>query len=549
MPTGGQLVAEALRAHQVDRVFCVPGESYLALLDGLYDHREVLSVISCRHEHGAAVMAEASGKLTGHPGVVMVTRGPGACNAAIGVHTAFQDSAPMLVLIGQVPRRHLGREAFQEVDLVRMFAPLAKQTIQVASPEALPDSIAQAFKTALSGRKGPVVLVLPEDILSAETTASGTSPMAAERQEPDPKLMAEVRDRLGKATRPLMIVGGSGWNDTARADIVAFATANNIPVCCSFRRLDIFDNGHANFIGELGFGPDPALLARVQKADLLIAVGTRLGDIPTQSYTLIEPTRAHAPLIHVHPDPAELGRVFDPVLAIAVDMTSFAAAARSLAPTDDETRRQWLSDARGDYMNNRVIPPSNAALDLGHVMQFLDEWLPDNAVVTVDAGNFSGWPQRFIRFGGRRRLLGAANGAMGYGVPAAIAVKLREPARMVLACTGDGGFGMTGQEMSTAVGHNAAPIILVFNNGMYGTIRMHQERSFPRRVIATDLHNPDFAALARAYGAHGESVARTEDFLPAFDRALASGTAAVIELKMDPEIITTRTTLSAIGNR
>lgn len=551
MTTGGRLVAEALRAHGVRCVFCVPGESYLALLDALYDHRDAIAVVACRHEHGAAVMAEAHGKLTSRPGVAMVTRGPGACNAAIGVHTAFQDSTPMVLLIGQVPRRHLGREAFQEVDLVRMFAPLAKHARQVAAPEDLPAAMADAFHIAQSGRPGPAVLALPEDVLSAPATAAAVAPLALLRPEPDPGLMRQLQALLAASARPMLIVGGSGWSDDARADLLAFAAGNALPVCCSFRRHDIVDNRHEVFAGELGIGPDPALAARVRNADLLLAVGTRLGEIPTQGYTLPDPGRMHAALIHVHPDPAELGRVYRPALAIVAAMEPFAAAARALgsAPAVIPERRAWLAAARRDYLRNRESPPCDAALDLARAMTMLDGRLPEDAVVSVDAGNFSGWPQRFLGFGGKRRLLGAANGAMGYGVPAAVAAKITHPNRTVVACVGDGGFGMTGMELATAVDRGAAVIVLVFNNGMFGTIRLHQERRFPERVIATNLCNPDFAALARAHGAFGATVSRTEEFLPAFDAAMAFGGPAVLDLAMDPQMITTRTTLDAIRGR
>jgi acetolactate synthase-1/2/3 large subunit len=543
--TGGKLLAAALRQHAVELIFCVPGESYLALLDALYDLRSTLSVISCRHEHGAAVMAEAHAKLTGRPGVCLVTRGPGACNAAIAVHTAFQDSTPMVLLIGQVPRPFLGREAFQEVDLVRMFSPLAKQAVQVSAAGEIPVAISWAFGVALSGRQGPVVVALPEDVLSDTAAVPPAMPITAGEPLIDPDSMVQLRRLLGEAARPLLIVGGGGWTARARTDIVAFAAANDLPACCTFRRHDIFDNAHPNFVGELGIGPDPALTARVRAADLLIAVGTRLGEIPTQGYTLIPPSGGPA-LVHVHPAARELGRVIRPTLAIVSGAAAFAATARGIAPTDAGRRRAWTRQAREDYQRNREVTPGDRALDLAVAMSELDRRLPEPAVITVDAGNFSGWPQRYLTFGGGRRLLGAANGAMGYGVPAAVAAKIAAPERTVIACVGDGGFGMTGQELATAVKHGVAPIVLVFNNAMYGTIRMHQERRFPGRVIATDLANPDFAALARAHGAHGETVARTEEFAPALDRAIAAGTAALIELRMDPDAITTRTTLSAI---
>ncbi len=544
--TGGQLVVDALRAHGVDTVFCVPGESYLAVLDALYDARDDITVVTCRHEHGAADMAEAYGKLTGRPGVCLVTRGPGACNASIGVHTAFQDSTPMVMLVGQVQRSDLGREAFQEVDFTQMFAPLAKHAAQVERSNELPGMIAEAFHLALSYRPGPVVLALPEDLLAETADVADVAPFEPLRPVPESGLLERLHHVLGDAERPLMIIGGSGWSDQARDDINAFVAANNLPTCCSFRRHDIIDNNHPNFVGEMGIGPTRALVERAKNADLLLAVGTRLGDIVSQGYTLIEPENHGPALVHVHPDAEELGRVFEPALAIPSGMPEFAAAARAMAPVAGERWSAWANEARADYVADRTIPACNGALDLGRVTAELEHLLTADAVVTVDAGNFSGWPQRFLTYGGGRRLLGAANGAMGYAVPAAVAAKIADPERMVVAFVGDGGFGMTGQELATALHYGVTPVILVFNNGMYGTIRMHQERSYPERTIGTRLVNPDFAALARAYGAHGETVERTEQFAPAFERSLESGKAAVIELMTDPEIISTRTTLSAI---
>lgn len=540
------MVVDALRAYGIEAAFCVPGESYLPILDALYDFQREIRVITCRHEHGAAVMAEAYGKLTGRPGVCMVTRGPGACNSSIGVHTAFQDSTPMILLVGQVGRPFLGREAFQEVDFVRMFGPVAKDVIQVETVDALAEAMAASYRTALGGRPGPVVLALPEDVLSDTTKAVTAEIPEPERAKPDPGSMARLHRVLHDARRPLMLVGGGGWTDQARADIAAFASANTLPACCAFRRHDILDNDHPGFVGELGIAPNPELAARVKEADLLLTVGTRLGEIVTQGYTLIDRGNPHQALVHVHADTAELGRVFEPDIAISSGMAEFAAAARALTPVDGRRWSEWAASLRKSYEHDTAIPRVEGDLDLGQVMADLRRRLPADAIVTVDAGNFSGWPQRFLRFGAGRRLLGATNGAMGYGVPAAVAAKVHNPERAVVACVGDGGFGMTGQELATAAHHGVAPIVLVFNNAIYGTIRMHQERAYPGRVVGTDLTNPDFAALARAYGAHGETVARTDEFAPALDRSLAAGTAAVIELRYDAEIIGTRTRLSRI---
>ena len=544
--TGGEHVVDALRLHGVDTAFCVPGESYLAVLDALHDARDAIRLVTCRHENGAANMAEAYGKLTGKPGVCLVTRGPGACNASIGVHTAFQDSTPMVLLIGQIPRPFAGREAFQEVDYRRMFGPLAKWVEQAEAAADLPELMTRAFHAAVSGRPGPAVLALPEDVLAESARAAPVAPLAAEPTRPTNADMERLAALLGVAQRPVMVVGGGGWTEEARSNVLVFAEANDLAVCCSFRRHDIFDNGHASFIGDLGTAPNPELVARIKEADLVLAVGARLGEITTQGYTLLSPPRPEPTLIHVHAGAGELGRVFTPDLAIHSGMAEFAAAAAELAPVNKPPWGGWRAAARREYQAGQVPAAGDGKLDLGAVMGAINARLTADAILTTDAGNFSGWVHRFVRFGGGRRLLGATNGAMGYGVPSAVAAKITAPGRMVIGFVGDGGFGMTGQELATAVGSGAAPLIIVFNNRMYGTIRMHQERDYPERVIATELANPDYAALARAHGAFGEAVEKTGDFAPALDRALASGKAALIELRTDPDVITTRTTLAAI---
>jgi acetolactate synthase-1/2/3 large subunit len=543
--SGGEIVVRALLAHAIDRVFTVPGESFLPLLDALYDEHDRVQVVTCRHEHGAAMMAEAHGKLTGRPALAVVTRGPGAANAAIGVHTAFQDSTPMLLLVGQVQRALQGREAFQEVDLVRFFAPLAKHVEQVERADALPAALTRALGLAKQGRMGPSVVVVPADVMAERVAVADLPPAPVPPLSPKADALNALADALAAAERPVMLLGGSGWTETARDDIRAFAATHTLPVACGFRRHDLFPADDPLFIGELGLGANPALVQRVREADLLLAVGSRLGEATTQGYTL--PRRGTPALIHIHPSGPELGRVFPTMLAIHADVASFAAAARRLAPTGTERRRGWVEAARADFIADRTPKPSKARLDLAAVMVSLDAALANDAIVTVDAGNFSGWPQRYLRFGGGRRLLGPTNGAMGYGVPAAIAAKLAAPHRPVIACIGDGGFGMTGQELATAVQYGAAIVVLVFNNGMYGTIRMHQEKNFPGRAFATQLTNPDFAALARAYGGFGETVAETAAFPAALARALGAGRPALIELRCDPEQISTRTTLSALG--
>jgi acetolactate synthase I/II/III large subunit len=545
--SGGQLVVASLRAHGVRMAFSVAGESYLEVLDALYDAPEI-RLVTCRQEGGAAFMAEAYGKLTGEPGVLLVTRGPGACNASIGVHTAFQDSTPMIVLVGQVARHQIDREAFQEVDFRKMYAPLAKWVTQIDLAERVPELINQAFQVATSGRPGPVVVALPEDMLRDQRAAAAAGPYHAVRAHPGAADRAELRRLVAAAERPIMLVGGSGWSDEAAADIARFAEANQLPVCCSFRRQDIVDNRLSVFCGDLGTGAAPALVARFKAADLVLAVGARIGEITSQSYTLLGIPDPGKTLIHVHTAAEELGRVFRPDLAIQSGMPEFAAAAAALEPIAAPRWGAWREAARAEYETGLVPTPfaSAPALDLGQVMVWLRERLPADAIVTSDAGNFSGWPNRFLQYRRPGRQLGPTSGAMGYGVPAAVAAKLVHPQRVVVGFCGDGGFMMTGQELMTALGEGVGPIILLFNNAMYGTIRMHQERRFPGRVVGTALKNPDFAALAAAYGGFGATVARTEEFAPAFEAALASRRAAIIELQVDPEIITTRTTLSAL---
>jgi acetolactate synthase-1/2/3 large subunit len=543
--SGGQLVVAALRAHRVDMAFSVAGESYLEVLDALFDAPQI-RLVTCRQEGGAAFMAEAYGKLTGKPGVLLVTRGPGACNASIGIHTAFQDSTPMVVLVGQVARHQIDREAFQEVDFRKMFAPLAKWVAQIDLAERVPELINQAFQVATSGRPGPVVLALPEDMLRDCRMAPVVGPYRPVRAHPGATDLAELGRLLGAAERPMMLVGGSGWSDDACRDITRFAEVNNLPVCCSFRRQDIVDNRLPYFAGDLGTGASPSLVARVKEADLLLAVGARIGEITSQSYSLLGIPEPGKVLVHVHASAEELGRVFRPSLAIQSGIPEFAAAVATLAPVAAPRWSSWREAVRAEYEAGLIPPPSRGPLDLGEIMRWLRDRLPDDAIVTSDAGNFSGWPNRFLQYRRPGRQLGPTSGAMGYGVPAAVAAKLVHPDRLVVGFCGDGGFMMTGQELATAMLEGTGPIILVFNNSMYGTIRMHQERRFPGRVIGTVLRSPDFLALAQAYDVFGASITSTADFPPAFEEAASSRRAAIIELRMDPEMITTRTTLSEI---
>lgn len=544
--SGGAILADALIANGADTVFCVPGESYLPFLDAAADRRESLRVVTCRHEGGAAYMAEAFGKLTGRPGVCFVTRGPGACHAAVGVHTAFQDSTPMILLVGQVERPFRTREAFQEVEYRQMFAPLAKWVAEVDDPARLPEYMARAYAAAVGGRPGPVVLAVPEDMLADVAAVADVGPRPLTLPHPGEDDLARLRLLLSAARRPLAIVGGGGWDKQAADEVRRFLEANALPVAASFRCQDIIDNDSAVYVGELGTSVSPQLARRVREADLLLVLGARLGEMSTQGYSLVEAPEPRQALIHVYPAAEEIGRVYRPALGIVAAMPAIAKALLRLKPLDDVPWRAWCAEARGDYDNGQIPGACPGDLDMGEVMRVIRERLPPDAIVCNGAGNYTGWVQRFYRYRRFRTQLGPTNGSMGYGLPAALAAKTLYPERTVVAFAGDGCFLMTGQELATAVQHDLDPVILVVNNNMYGTIRMHQEKMYPGRAMATDLVNPDFAALARSFGAHAEVVERTAEFATAFERALGAGKVALLELRIDPEAISTRTTLSAI---
>ena len=544
--SGGQILIDALAAHEVDRIFGVPGESYLAALDAFYNARNKMEFTICRQEGGAAYMAEAWAKLTGRTGVCFVTRGPGATNASIGVHAAMQDSTPMVLFIGQVARDQADREAFQEIDYRAMYGPLAKWVAQIEDTARLPEYVNRAFHTASSGRPGPVVLALPEDMLTDMAAVEDVAPAPPTLSYPGRPDMKALRDMLSAAERPLMIVGGAGWTSGTSKNIQAFAKANNIPTGAAFRRQDCFDNYDPRYIGHVGIGIDPALGKRVRDADLIVAVGPRLGEMTTAGYSLLEPPAPNQKLVHVHPDPNELNSVYRADLGIVSSMPAFAAAAKAMKPVEKRTWDDWAGEARADYLRF-VEPVANPGpLQMAEIVAWLNEKLPEDAILTNGAGNYSIWPHRFYRWSRYRTQAAPTLGSMGYGVPAAVAAKLAWPDRVVVSFNGDGCFMMNGQELATAVQYGAKAIFIVVNNGMYGTIRMHQERSYPGRVSGTELNNPDFAALARAYGANGEMVEKTEEFAPAFERALAADRPSLIELRIDPEAITPVATLSGL---
>jgi acetolactate synthase-1/2/3 large subunit len=547
--TGGQILVDALRLHGVDTVFCVPGESYLGALDALYDARDSIRVITCRHESGATYAAEAYGKLTGKPGIAFVTRGPGACNACIGVHTALQDSSPMILFVGQVPREFKGREAFQEVDFPAMFGPLAKWATEVDDPARLPEFTARAFATAAGGRPGPVVISLPEDMLVEEVEVADVSVSEYAAPEPREDDLVRLRDLLSGATKPLVIFGGGSWNAEAVSDLEAFCEANSLPAVASFRTQDIFNNDHPNFIGELGYNTNPKLAQRVKDADLVLAIGARLGETATMGYTLVKAPKPDQTLIHVYPDHSELGRVFQVDLPIASNLGSFLSQARRHVQVDSSAWVSWLEDGRSDFDAWTVPGEYPGPLNLAEAFVQLRDILPDDAIITTDAGNFAGWTSRFFRFRKFRTLLGPANGSMGYGMPAALAAKAARPDLPVVCYAGDGGIMMTGNELATAVQHDLSIVLMIANNGMFGTIRMHEEREYPGREIATELRNPNFVAWAEAFGAQGERVTTTAEFGPAVERALAAGRPAVIEIMVDQELISSNITLSELQKR
>ncbi len=548
--TGGQLLVDALKVHGVDTAFCVPGESYLAVLDALYDAREAIKLIVCRQEGGAANMAEAYGKLTGKPGICMVTRGPGATNAAIGVHTAYQDSTPMILLIGQVGSDFVEREAFQEVDYRRMYGQMAKWVASIDRVERVPEYLSHAFHCAMSGRKGPVVLALPEDMLTQTAVAADTDPYQEVVAHPGAGDVARLRALLTGALRPLVILGGSGWNARACAEMRMFIEANGLPAGCAFRFQDLFDNTHANYVGDIGIGVNPKLAQRVKDADLLLVIGARLGEMTTSGYTLLSVPRPAQKLIHVHAGAEELGRVYQGDLLINSGMPQIAAALAAMAPLEAGAWREWTAAAHADYLDWTKRRSTPGKLQLWDVLDFLRQRLPADAILANGAGNYSAWLHRFYPHRMFRTQLAPTSGAMGYGVPAAIAAKIVQPQRTVVSWNGDGCFLMCGQELATAAQYGAKVIFIVVNNGMYGTIRMHQEREYPARVHGTALANPDFVQLARAYGAHGELVEETSQFAAAFEHALnaaeASDKPALIELRIDPQAITPNITLDAL---
>ncbi len=544
--TGGQILVANLLAQGADLAFCVPGESYLPVLDALYDARDQLRLIVCRQEGGAAYMAEAYGKLTGRPGIALVTRGPGASNAAVGIHTAAQDSSPMIVFVGQVGSDFADREAFQEIDYRRMYGSSVKWVAQIDRADRIPEYVARAFRVAQSGRPGPVILALPEDMLVASASVDDAARVEPTIVYPGSEAIKALRVRLEQARRPLVLVGGSGWNERACADLARFIAANDLPIACAFRNQDLIDNRDEHYAGEIGINPNPKLAARVRDADLLLVIGERLGESVTSGYSLLSVPDPAQALIHLHPGTDELGKVYQPALAIAASLPAACAALADMAPIAGPAWAGSAATAHAEYLAWQSPRPMPGELDLWQVVGFLRDRLPEDAILVNGAGNYATWLHRLYRYPRYRTQLAPYSGSMGYGVPAAIAAKAVSPERIVVSWNGDGCFLMNGQELATAVQYRLNVIFVVVDNGMYGTIRMHQEKHYPARVYGTDLVNPDFAALARAYGAHGESVNRTAEFAPAFERALAHDGPSLLHLRIDPQAITMNATIAEL---
>ena len=541
MLNGGQVLVASLVALGATKAFGVPGESYLAVLDALHDTQGQLDFVLCRNEGGAAFMASAYGKLTASPGICMVTRGPGATNASIGVHTAMQDSSPMILFVGQVGTDMKGREAFQELDYRAVFGSMAKWAVEIDQVDRIPEILARAWVTATTGRPGPVVIALPEDMLTALTDAAPlTGPARIVEAAPAPEAVAETLAFLAAAKRPLILMGSTNWTDAGRLALQDFAEASDIPVLAAFRFQDQFDNFSAVFTGEAGVGMLPHVKALIRDADVILAINVRFGEMTTDGYTLLAVPNAAQHLIHVHGSDREIGKIYQPVLGVHSGPNGFATA---LTPVHG-TWSDWRARARAAYDASFAAPAQPSPVDMVAVTAHLRDILPEDVILTNGAGNFTVWPNKFFKFGKNARLLAPQSGAMGYGVPAAIAAKVAYPARRVVCFAGDGDFQMNCQELATAMQAGAQPIILIVNNGIYGTIRAHQERHYPARVSGTTMINPDFSALARAYGFHAERVERTEDFAAAFARALASDSGAVLDLNVSPEAITPRQTLS-----
>jgi len=543
---GGHILVDQLKVNGIKRVFSVPGESFLAALDGLYNSG--IENIVCRQEGGAAMMAEADAKITSSPGVVFVTRGPGATNASSGVHIAMQDSTPLIVFVGQVPLEHRDREAFQEIDYERFFSPIAKWVAEVKDLKRLPEYISRAFQVSQGGRPGPVIISLPEDILSGVCEVPDRPRVVLGQQFTSDSEVKKIEKAISKAERPLVIAGGTGWSKEAVKNLGVFVKNFNLPVATTFRRQHLMDNRHDCYIGDLGTGMNPALAKTVKESDLIIAIGTRLGEIATGGYELIDPKKPEQKIIHIHKDPNELGHVYQPTLSVLSSTENILNQFIDLPKLVNPEWSARTNEVRNNYLNWITPKETPGPVKLEKIIEWLSNNLPEDSIVTNGAGNYAAFLHRYFVFKEYPTAIGPTSGSMGYGFPASIAAKLRFPDKTVICMAGDGCFQMTLNEMSTAAHNKLAIIVIVVNNGKYATIRMHQEKHYPGRVSGTEIHNPDFAALAKAYGGFGVKVQKTEDFVAAYDQAVASGLLSVIELKIDDEVLSTSQTVSEVRN-
>ena len=544
--TGGQLLMDSLVGLGASKAFGVPGESYLAVLDAMVDHANSFDLVLCRQEGGAAYMAAGWAKLTGQPGLCFVTRGPGATNAAVGIHTAMQDSLPMILFVGQVGTDVMGREAFQEVDYPAFFGPLAKWAVQIDHVERVPEIISRAWTVALSGRPGPVVVALPEDMLVATSTAEPCHAVTIPEPAPAAADISALGDMLAESVRPVVIVGGTRWQEDSARAIERFAVANEIPVVAAFRFHDIIDNHCAAYVGDAGVGMNASMKTLLRDADLIIALNIRFGEATTDGYTLFDAPKMTAKLVHSHASDDEIGKIYVADLPLHAGPNRMAAALGDMVADRPPGRAGWYADARTAYLESLVPPAQPGDVDMGIITAQIQARLPADAIITHGAGNFSIWANKFMQYGRDQRLLGPQSGSMGFGLPAALAAKAHDGGRFVLCFAGDGDFQMNGAELGTALQAGLHPVILILNNSSYGTIRMHQERAYPARVSGTEIVNPDYVALAGAYGFHGERVTRTDDFAAAFERALDATTGAIVEIVVDTEAIAPRSTISAL---
>ena len=543
---GGHLLVEGLVSHGVNTVFAVPGESYLEVLDALYEKSDQIRLVGCRQEGGAAYMAEAYGRLTGQPGICFVTRGPGATNASIGIHTAAQGSTPLILFIGQVPTSHLGYEAFQEMDYTAFFGGIAKWVTEITHPDQIPEVINKAFRIATSDRPGPVVIALPEDVLGEETEKTIIPFELTKDHSISEQEVQEIMTILEEAKKPVLLAGGGGWTTIGRENLCRFAEKQNLPVVVGFRRQDLMDNNSSCYAGEAGVAMPPPVRQTLDEADVILAVGVRFGEMTTNAYTLFQ--NQSQKILHVHASEAEFDKVVKADLHIRSN-PNLAVAALLEMPSIADSKEQWREETRNRFLSTHKVPTAITGVDMAAATAYLQEVLPEDVIITNGAGNFSVWPNKFFLYGSSARLLAPQNGTMGYGVPAAISAKVAAPERVVVCFAGDGDFQMNMQELGSAAQEEAQPIVLIVNNSMYGTIRMHQERRYPERVVGTDIKNPDFVSIARAYGFYSEQVTSIEEFKAAFDNALDSETGAVLDLIVDPEMLTPQQSITQVRSR